>query len=178
MIKILVYIVFILAGPYLFFTQGAGLKSDFSLRLETFIAVEVSATTRRCDSVLWLYHQCAFDYEQDGVSQTLQYSTFAYGPPERVLLLKGAESGGLTSAVKQDYFWVRVIAVLGFMATSALVTFSVISSLIQARRNKMDIEVIRENMVKKYKPRRGSSSTFPEEYKPPNGSAQRGPYGY
>lgn len=136
MYKLLMYVCFILFGPVILFYEGASIKSDFSLRSEPLVPALIQTTDRECGSTFFIFHQCSMKYEVNGVEQKTNYKMFAFGAPKTVILLKGAESGTVTSTVGQDYLWNRVFTVIFGLLMSSFVAIAALSSLTGSGRNR------------------------------------------
>ena len=109
---------FVLIGPWAAFSDGA-ILSDFSLRNEPQELALINTSDRKCSSTVKLFHQCGFKYEFNGETVKQNYAMFAFGAPKTVLLLRGTETGRITSTVGQEYFWNRVFTITFLLFISA-----------------------------------------------------------
>lgn len=116
---ILGIILFCWFGPYLLLNDGA-IRKDFSLRSESLTLALIPTTDRKCSSTMMLFHQCSYKYEHNGETQTQNYNMFAFGAPKKLLLMKGVDSGLLTSTTGQEYLWNRLLTVTFAMFVSLM----------------------------------------------------------
>ena len=119
---ILGIILFCWFGPYLLLNDGA-IRKDFSLRSESLTLALIPTTDRKCSSTMMLFHQCSYKYEHNGETQTQNYNMFAFGAPKKLLLMKGVDSGLLTSTTGQEYLWNRLLTVIFAMFVSLMAFF-------------------------------------------------------
>ena len=125
--KIIITFLFLAIGPYLAWSNADEIARDFSMRGETLLYANIPTTDRECRSTLFLFHQCGFKYEDQGVSKRSDMQFFAFGAPDLVFLQRGAQSGGLTSTVAQEYFWNRIFTIVFTMFLSLMTLRAIIS---------------------------------------------------
>ncbi|AVX03153.1 hypothetical protein MXMO3_00609 [Maritalea myrionectae] len=115
--SIFILIALLAFGP-LSIWLDSDLVSDFRLRSEKLVYADVPTSQRKCTGTPVLLYSCGFKFEIAGETYRKRYVLVALGAPKTVHLLKGEQSGVITSTVGQDYIWNRIIAVLLACAVS------------------------------------------------------------
>ncbi len=126
---LLFLVIMVLAGPFFFFIDGAIIK-DFRLKSDTLAPAFIQTTDRTCKSRLFVFHDCSYRYKFDHKDQKQDYFFFSFSPPETVMLLRGNNTGEITSDVGQDYLFNRIATIFAF---PLLAIFAVVKAL--GRRN-------------------------------------------
>lgn len=122
---VLFYVVLMLMGPYAVYSDGA-IRQDFSLKAETLVPAFMETSDRKCTSTLGVFHQCSFNFLLNDAEQSQNYNMFAFGSPDTIVLLRGIETGRLTSTTGQEYLWNRVITMAVLLCMSFLTLIGIL----------------------------------------------------
>jgi len=147
------------------YLDGAALKTDFSMKSETLIQAPIPTSNRKCTSSAFLFHQCGFKYEFNGVEESMDYMMLAFGAPKTVHLMMGVESGRLTSTVGQDYIWHRLITMIICLFLSGFAALAGVSAFKQmGREQSVGASAVHQGRTQAYVPNGGVADPTPQGF--------------